>query len=88
MRIIVLGSAMLVVLLAGCNRFRVRHDHSKQMMHVRVIPDSNQRNDIAADDGWQDEYLIEIPSEAGEGSSLDANPDEVERMMKGEDVGI
>ncbi|MBR1548503.1 MAG: hypothetical protein IJ637_07245 [Prevotella sp.] len=77
----------MAVALSGCHRPRVRHDHSKQMMQVRVARDSAQKNDIASgsDDDWQDDDLIEIPSESSVGSS-DGDGDKIERLMRGEDV--
>ncbi len=81
----------LVLLLGGC---QVRHDHSKQMQQMRVPVDTAQRDyvedvqaEAAAASGMSDdEGLIVVPCEPVPDEGV-ANVDEqIERMLKGEEV--
>ncbi len=74
--------------LSACNRFRVQHDHSQKMESGRVPVDTAQRDyvDEERDDSWMDEPLMEVPEETGHIRSSSDPGDEVERMMRGEDV--
>lgn len=61
--------AVLAVVSAGCNRFRVKTDHNAQMEQVRIPVDTAQKNDIketTSDESWEDEPLLEIPDIPGE----------------------
>lgn len=61
--------AVLAVVSAGCNRFRVKTDHNAQMEQVRIPVDTAQKNDIketTSDENWEDEPLLEIPDIPGE----------------------
>lgn len=77
-------TALAVLTLTGCNRFRVKTDHNAQMEQVRIPVDTAQKNDIketTSDESWEDEPLLEIPDipeEAG------GNPDAsgAERMFR------
>lgn len=82
---------VFVVLLAlcACNRFRVRHDHSKQMQQVRLPVDTARKDYVdeeKADDSWEDEELIVLPKDPEHGKAPANVDEELERMMKGEDV--
>lgn len=39
-------TALAVLTLTGCNRFRVKTDHNAQMEQVRIPVDTAQKNDI------------------------------------------
>ena len=80
----------LLLTLYACNRFRVRHDHSKHMQQVHVPVDTAQRDyvDDIKDDSWKDEDLIVVPKDVEHGKSPANAGDEIERMMKGEDVSF
>lgn len=80
----------LLLTLCACNRFRVRHDHSKQMEQVHVPVDTAQKNyvDDVKDDSWKDENLIVLPEDVDRGKPSANVDQEIERMMKGEDVGF
>lgn len=61
--------AFALLTIAGCNRFRLKTDHSQQMEQVRIPVDTAQKNDIkeaTTDDSWEDEPLLEIPDIPGE----------------------
>ncbi len=76
--------AVLAVVSAGCNRFRVKTDHNAQMEQVRIPVDTAQKNDIketTSDENWEDEPLLEIPDIPGEaGGHPDASG--AERMFR------
>lgn len=76
--------AVLTVVSAGCNRFRVKTDHNAQMEQVRIPVDTAQKNDIketTSDENWEDEPLLEIPDIPGEaGGHPDASG--AERMFR------
>ena len=76
--------AVLAVVSAGCNRFRVKTDHNAQMEQVRIPVDTAQKNDIketTSDESWEDEPLLEIPDIPGEaGGHPDASG--AERMFR------
>lgn len=76
--------AVLAVVSAGCNRFRVKTDHNTQMEQVRIPVDTAQKNDIketTSDENWEDEPLLEIPDIPGEaGGHPDASG--AERMFR------
>lgn len=74
--------------LCACNRMRVKHDHSKQMESVRVPVDTAQRNyvDEEKNNSWEEDELIVIPDEPGNGKSSGNAGDEIERLMRGEAV--
>ncbi len=76
--------AVLAVVSAGCNRFRVKTDHNAQMEQVRIPIDTAQKNDIketTSDENWEDEPLLEIPDIPGEaGGHPDASG--AERMFR------
>lgn len=78
----------LVLMLAGCNRWRVKHDHSKQMQSVHVPVDSAQKDyvDELEKEDWENENVIVLPEESDRGSVKGNVDDVIERMMKGEDV--
>lgn len=77
-------TVLSILTLMGCNRFRVKTDHSQQMEQVRLPIDTAQKNDIkevAEDDSWKDEPLLEIPDIPGEaGGHPDASG--AERMFR------
>ena len=77
-------TTLALLTLVGCNRFRVKTDHSKQMEQVRLPVDTAQKNDIkeaTTDDSWEDEPLLEIPDIPGEaGGHPDASG--AERMFR------
>ena len=53
---------MVALMLVGCNRFRMKTDHSTQMEQIRIPVDTAQKNDIketTTDDSWEDEPLLE-----------------------------
>lgn len=79
---------VLLLTLCACNRFRVRHDHSKHVQQVRVPVDTAQKDyvDDVKDDSWEDEDLIVLPKDIEHGKAPANAGDEIERMMKGEDV--
>ncbi len=79
---------IILLTLGACGRMRVQHDHSQKMESVRVPVDTAQRDyvDEERDDSWMDEPLMEVPEETGHGPSSSDPGDEVERMMRGEDV--
>ena len=64
-------AVLALLVTTGCNRFRVKTDHSTQMEQVRLPVDTAQKNDISEsteDESWKDEPLLEspdIPGEAG-----------------------
>jgi hypothetical protein len=61
--------SLAILTVVGCNRFRVKTDHSTQMEQVRLPVDTAQKNDISEtteDDSWKDEPLLEIPDIPGE----------------------
>lgn len=79
-------TALAVLTLTGCNRFRVKTDHNAQMEQVRIPVDTAQKNDIketTSDESfpWEDEPLLEIPDIPGEAGG---NPDAsgAERMFR------
>jgi hypothetical protein len=76
--------AVLAVVSAGCNRFRVKTDHNAQKEQVRIPVDTAQKNDIketTSDENWEDEPLLEIPDIPGEaGGHPDASG--AERMFR------
>lgn len=84
------------VLLVVCS-CHVRHDHSKHMQQVRVPVDSAQRNYVdedrakAAAEAKDDDGIYVMPEEPTQGTltkKASTNvEDEIERMMKGEDMG-
>lgn len=81
---------MALLALCACNRMRVKHDHSKQVQSVRIPVDTAQKdyvNDVK-DESWKDEDLVVLPEEPEHGkSSSSSNIDEeIERMMRGEDL--
>ncbi len=83
-KICYLLTALTLLTFVGCNRFRVKTDHSKQMEQVRLPVDTAQKNDIketTTDDSWEDEPLLEIPDIPGEGGG---HPDAsgAERMFR------
>jgi hypothetical protein len=75
---------MVALMLVGCNRFRMKTDHSTQMEQIRIPVDTAQKNDIketTTDDSWEDEPLLEIPDIPGEaGGHPDASG--AERMFR------
>ena len=75
---------MVALMLVGCNRFRMKTDHSIQMEQIRIPVDTAQKNDIketTTDDSWEDEPLLEIPDIPGEaGGHPDASG--AERMFR------
>ncbi|MBQ8152055.1 MAG: hypothetical protein IJ548_06645 [Paludibacteraceae bacterium] len=77
-------AVMALLAIVGCNRFRLKTDHSKQMEQVRIPVDTAQKNDIketTTNDDWEDEPLLEIPDIPGEaGGHPDAS--EAERMFR------
>ncbi len=76
--------AMAFLTIVGCNRFRLKTDHSQQMEQVRLPVDTAQKNDIkdaTEDESWEDEPLLEIPDIPGEaGGHPDASG--AERMFR------
>ena len=78
----------LALMLCSCNGVRVRHDHSKKMESARVPVDTTQKNyvDDVTDESWKDEDLVVIPDDEGGAPSLDHADDEIERMMRGENI--
>mgnify|MGYP007069849686 CR=1 FL=1 len=71
----------MLFVFSSCNRWRVRHDHSKKMEYVRLATDSMQKNDFEDADSWQDEPLLDIPDIPGEaGGHPDASG--AERMFR------
>ncbi|GEM_PF-2146639 len=77
-------TALALLTIVSCNRFRVRTDHSVQMEQVRIPIDTAQKNDIketTEENSWEDEPLLEIPDIPGEAGG---NPDAsgAERMFR------
>ncbi len=86
-----LYACLLLVTVCACNRMRVRHDHKSQMPAMRLAVDTAQRNDVAQAmrDSMgisDDEELFVTPQEPVEDSSPASAGDDVERLMRGEDV--
>lgn len=77
-------TALAVLAIVGCNRFRMKTDHGTQMEQVMIPVDTAQKNDIketTTDDSWEDEPLLEIPDIPGEaGGHPDASG--AERMFR------
>lgn len=77
-------TALALLTIVSCNRFRVRTDHSVQMEQVRIPIDTAQKNDIketTEDNSWEDEPLLEVPDIPGEaGGHPDASG--AERMFR------
>ena len=49
------SAVLMVFAIVGCNRFRMKTDHSVQMEQVRIPVDTAQKNDIketTEDDSW------------------------------------
>ncbi len=78
---------VLFFTLCACNKFRVRHDHSKVMESARVPVDTAQRDyvDDMKDDSWKDEPLISIPEETGNVDYSSDSGEELEKMLSGEE---
>lgn len=75
--------------LCSCNRMRVKHDHSKHVQYARVPVDSAQKDSLVneeKDENWKDEDLIVIPEEVEVGNSPSGSSDELERILRGEEV--
>ena len=82
------------VMLAVCS-CQVRHDHSKHMQQVRVPVDTAQKNYVDEERAKaaataDDEGVYVIPQEPNRGDlkrkSSENVEDQIERMMKGEDM--
>ena len=77
----------LLLTFSACNRFRVRHDHSQKMQQVRIAVDTVHKHEVEGPDkNWDEEDLIAIPPEIGAEGTSDISSEEIERLMKGEDV--
>ena len=63
------SAVLMVFAIVGCNRFRMKTDHSVQMEQVRIPVDTAQKNDIketTENEDWEDEPVLEIPDIPGE----------------------
>jgi hypothetical protein len=71
------------LVLSACE---IRHNHDKQVMQVRVPVDSTHHKDVKnAEEDWQDEPLIETPTEYNGEVEMteDEALEELDRMMTG-----
>jgi hypothetical protein len=86
--------SLVAFVTAGCSKWRgwhVRHDHNAKVEYVRVADDSLRKGSThhsVADVPDSDEGLIVLPSTEEVEPPSEEISEMIERMMRGEDVGM
>ncbi|MBO6187666.1 MAG: hypothetical protein IJV38_02275 [Prevotella sp.] len=79
----------VVMTLCACGRMRVKHDHSRQMLQMRMPEDTVHVEPVVEEEDtaiWDDEPMTVLPQEPEHGKAPANVDEEMERMMRGEDV--